>query len=192
MADDPDPPRKHYRLKPTEFERVNDPVGTAPLPDSAAPTTPVVPPTVAAAPTEAIDVRDLARLGSTGAGAPLLGHNSPAHRANEVHAMLAANHAQAVAAGLEELAPLPPRKSKRKRDYLVLLAAGNGFIFIVYLLQLILGFQVHCLAMRMPFAFGDLLGFALTSPHLYAIPAVGAVFFSLSLTWVMFSVMNDY
>ena len=121
MSDASDPPRKHYALKPREFERVNAP---PPAEHSAAST--ASPPAAGRPPAnERIDVRDLARLASADAP-PRSAAASPA-RPNEVQTILRDNLARADAAGLNALAPKPRRASRRRRDYLVLLLPVNGF-----------------------------------------------------------------
>jgi hypothetical protein len=194
MADEPDPPRKFYQLKPKEFERVNAP---RPGDESAAP--PASPtssksPESSKSPTPSpsgpIDVRQLAKLAS--ANTRLLSGNAPANRANDVHAMLAGNHARADAAGLNDIAFQPRRRSKRKRDYWIVLIAGNGLIVGAYATQIVIGFQVQCIAARMPFEFFNLIRWAVSTPAMYAIPSLGILFFSAGLTWLMFHVMNDY
>ena len=162
MADDPDPPRKFYQLKPTEFERLNetpaaDPAAPPPPPD-AGPTRP----SDANAP---IDVRDLAAKGAEGS-APL-GNNTPSNRPNDVHAMLQQNLAAANAAGLNELSPKRRKKSKRLRDYWLLMIPVNSFLAYM--------------------AFGPN---ANVVTFVYGLAGMGA--FTASLTWLMFFVMEDY
>lgn len=95
MADEPDPPRKFYQLKPREFERVNADVPGVPPPPVAAPRDPGP---QSAAPGEKIDVRELARQANEGGG--LLRGNAAANRPNDVHALLEANFVRAKADGL--------------------------------------------------------------------------------------------
>lgn len=163
MADDPEPPRKFYKLKPTEFERVNSPPAPLPTPPESAPPSSMPPPP---SPAERIDVRDLAR---TAAGsAPLLqGTNAPANRPNDVHAMLRDNLDVANAAGLNDVTPPPKRRSRRLRDYLLLMVPVNAFFAW--------------------WAFGPN---ASVMTFVYGIS--GIVLFSAGLTWAMFFVMDDY
>ncbi|MBL9199910.1 MAG: hypothetical protein JNL39_05350 [Opitutaceae bacterium] len=107
MADESDPPRKHYQLKPREFERVNERPGES-LPGEG---------------TQPINVRDHLRSAAASPAPP----GRPHHAAdNDVHAMLRANHERRRAAGLEEAPPPPPRRSRRKRDYWLAMGLGNA------------------------------------------------------------------
>jgi hypothetical protein len=121
MPDDPDPPRKFYGFKPTQFEQVN-PV-RPPAPGEEPPTSPS--PTPDAVRDTPIDIRELVRQGAQ--SGPVLKGNAPANRANEVHEILRDNLARADAAGLNDVKPVAPRKSRRKRDYFLSLLAGNAF-----------------------------------------------------------------
>lgn len=108
MHDEPDPPRRYYRFKDREFERVNPPAGTVSDPG-------------------AIDLKDLYRTAN--ATRPGLEEKPQAASAseNEVHAILRENHARAEAAGLNAITKPAERKTKRFRDYLFVMLAGNLF-----------------------------------------------------------------
>ena len=137
MTDEPDPPRKIYKLGQAKFERVNEtapPIDQTPISDMAANPSPAP----AAEP-------------------------SP----NDVHRMLHENRAVEKEAGLDELAPKPRKKSRRKRDYFLLMAVGNAFFGSVILKY-------------------GLLNIA----GIYAFS--GIIFFSVSLTWVMWFIVDDY
>lgn len=120
MPDDPDPPRKFYGFKDREFERANPP--PPPLPISG-------PPPADSGPVEPdsgrIDVRTLAREAS--AGLRPLGQHRPRNRPNEVHAILRENLDRANEAGLNAVNP-GPRRSRRKRDYLVTMILANALL----------------------------------------------------------------
>ena len=124
MPDDPDPPRKFYGFKPTKFEQVNSP--RPPAPDETPAASP--PPAPDAVRDTPIDIRELVRQGAQ--SGPVLKGNAPANRDNEVHAILRDNLARANAAGLNEVAPPAPRKSRRKRDYLLSLLIGNVLLIV--------------------------------------------------------------
>src|SRR5262245_17975095 len=115
MAEEPDPPRKFYQLKPREFELLNDPpsafvpLGHKPDPDHH---------------TRKIDVREIYEQART-PGPVLAKVHKPL--ANDVHVILHDNHARANAAGLNELTPKPRRRSRRNRDYFLLLIPLDAF-----------------------------------------------------------------
>lgn len=190
MADDADPPRRFYGFKPKEFERVNETARDAPAP-APEPSVASDPGIVPAAAEQRIDVNELIRA-ATGDGRLLDGSNAAANRANDVHAILRENHAAAIAAGLNDLKPLPKRRSRRRRDYFILLAAGNGFMLGSFLVESFIGYQVQCLAAKMPeLAVPMFFRFLFQSPA-FALPAALMLGFSVALTWLMFGVMNDY
>ena len=147
MADDPDPPRKFYEFKPREFEVVN------PRANEAQPTAP-------------INVKDLLRQ----AGSSKPGGVAPADLTpkNEVHTILQENVANNQAKGLEELTPLPPRKSRRKREFFTLLIIGNA----------VCGGLAYAAGPNSAIAFASAVG------------AMGLI--TAGLTWVMWFVMDDY
>jgi hypothetical protein len=104
MSDDSDPPRKFYRLKPKDFEMVNEPTSAAPADSS---------------PTH---VRGHLRAAFS---SPPPSAITPQPQANDVHALLRDNVARANAAGLNELTAVRARRSRRKRDYWRLMALGT-------------------------------------------------------------------
>jgi len=160
MPDEPDPPRKFYGLKPKEFDRVNKVPGEPPPPDLRPD------PGILPSEKERIDVRDLARMAS--GTMPMLGNNAPANRDNDVHAVLRENLAVANAAGLNDLAPKPKRRSKRKRDYWLIMIPVTLF-------------------------FGTSV--VLTGPDApipFVISLSALVLFNVGLWWVMWHVMEDY
>lgn len=166
MADESDPPRKFYNLKPKEFERVNDvipaPVDRA-IPDAANTTPPIPLP-----PPGTIDVHTLARQAQAPGNAPLLRSNRDATGpANDVHGMLRENLARANAAGANEMGPAPKRKNRRTRDYFIVLIPVNAFFAY--------------------FAFGPM-----ANPVTFVYGVAGMAFFTVALTWVMFGIMNKY
>jgi hypothetical protein len=122
MADDSDPPRKHYQLKPKQFETVNERVSAS--------TGPAAPggrdPGPAAGDPGRIDVRDLFKQAA--ASGPLRPAQKSAAPANDVQALLQANTAHEAAAGLHALTPQAPRRSRRKRDYWISLFAAYAVI----------------------------------------------------------------
>jgi hypothetical protein len=81
--------------------------------------------------------------------------------------VLRANLAHANAAGLNDLALKPKRRSRRKRDYWLLLVPINAF-----------------------FAFWAFGPWANIMTFAYGVG--GIILFTGSLTWVMFGVLDDY
>lgn len=118
--DDPDPPRKFYGFKPTEFDRANPPPA-APAADAPAAPDPGVAPVAGGR----IDVHELARLAQT-PHSPL-GPNAVQNRPNEVHAMLQLNLERERAAGLFDV-PATVDKQRRQRmiRYWIVLVLFNA------------------------------------------------------------------
>jgi hypothetical protein len=147
VADDADPPRRHYGLKAREFERVNAPAtGEARTPTA----------------------KELAILAgpSVGSGTKTSGGANREADPNDVYRVLKENRAVEQSAGRDEM-EIRRIRSRRRRDYLLLLAGGN--LLIVGLVAL-LGLNV----MTVLFGFG------------------GVLIFSLGLTWIMWQVMGRY
>lgn len=119
MADEPDPPRRNYALKPKEFERVNAPPGTP--------------------------------------------SDSPAH---DVFAMQKQLREREQAAGMDNIEIRAPRKSRRKRDYLISLVAGWGGLMLI--------------------------GAFTSGPAGLVAGAVLGLFYAGGLTWIMFGILSDY
>lgn len=98
--------------------------------------------------------------------------NAPADdaapRPVDVHEMLRDNLEHEKFAGLHELKPLPPRRSRRRRDYWLLLCAGN-------------------LALGLVAAW---FGPGAAMPFLCAIVGIGL--FTAATIWLMWFVMGDY
>jgi len=146
MPDDPDPPRKFYGLKAREFERVNKPEPDAP----------------------GMNVEDHFRA----AAAPPRRREPPLATTpaeNDVHDLLRQNVERERAAGLDRLKSMEPRQSRRKRDFLMLLAAGNGVLLGV-------------------------LAFGLSEGNAFIMGSAGAgmLLFTIGVTWIMWGVMSDY
>jgi hypothetical protein len=162
MPDESDPPRKHYQLKPKEFEVVNERLRTTPPTDgTSAPDPGIVRPDQGP-----IDVRELAKLGTP--KGPLLSANQAANRANEVHAMLQDNLAKANAAGLNDLEYRPKKKSRRKRHYWLLVAIVNPALLTVAIAA----------------------GPSNAIPFVCALAGVGM--FNATWYWIMWQLVEDY
>jgi hypothetical protein len=112
---------------------------------------------------------------------------------HEVRAILQAVRAREAELGLGEVTPAPPRHSRRKRDFLLLLAAGNGAMLALFLLEVFLGFQVMCLAAQMPGQFDNLVRYAMHEGRpMFFLPALCMAGYTTALWWLMFGVMSDY
>lgn len=143
MPDEPDPPRKVYGFKEREFARDNAPGGTPP-------------PTV----------QDLAKLAGV--------HHDPRPRSgapkagdpNDVYKVLEQNRRVERQHNLDAI-EIRKIRTRRRRDYLLLLVGGNLFIAGFVLL---LGVNFVTLM----FGFG------------------GVIVFSTGLTWIMWQVMGRY
>jgi hypothetical protein len=148
MRDEPDPPRKFYRLKAPEFESVNAPANAAPR--DATPTS----------------VQGHLRAANV---SPPVSSSVPAaaQPANEVQALLRDQSARMRAAGEDTVVPKPRRRSRRARDFWLLLLTANGFFAFT--------------------AFGPYRN-AMTLTYGIA----GMILTTISLVWVMWFVMDDY
>jgi hypothetical protein len=155
MVDEPDPPRKHYQLKPKEFELLNDP------PSAFTPQGHKPDPQIEGQP---IDVREIYQQAQT--PGPVL-QKSRVPMANDVHAILAENLARANAAGLNTLKPKPKRRSRRTRDYFLMIVPLNAFF----------GFA----------AFGPY-----ANPVTFVYGIGGMALSTVAVTWVMFFIVEDY
>jgi hypothetical protein len=115
-----------------------------------------------------VDLRDVIAAANRPPAAPAAGPASvPATAPNEVFDILRQNRARERDAGLDELAPLPPRPNRRRRDFLILLIGGNLLFLTGFL-------TVPRNVVTVLFAFS------------------GAVFYTASLVWVMYGVMSRY
>ena len=161
-ADPVDPPRKFYGLKPRDYDSVNGPPRPPPVDNVPAGPDPGIAP----APAGPITVHDL-RAAAAGAQ-PLLGTNAPVNRPNEVHGLLNLNRQRAQQADRDKIIISPPRASRRKRDYWLLVACAFG----------------GCIGFT-----GLVSGFSATV-MLFGLGA--GLFLSLALTWIMWFVMDDY
>ena len=112
---------------------------------------------------------------------------------HDVFEILKQVRAREAAAGIGEVVPAPPRKSRRRRDYLRLLVAGNGLMLVLFSVEIFIGFQVQCLATRMPEEFSNLVYDTLHEGRpMFFLPAMCMTAFTVALSWRMFGVMGDY
>lgn len=94
--------------------------------------------------------------------------DEPPPPANDIFALQRELRAREIASGMDELKPVEtPRRSRRRRDYWFLLAAGNlGFVALAAISSL------NAIALVYTFS--------------------GIILYSVGLTWVMWFVMSDY
>lgn len=144
--DEPDPPPRTFGFKPKEFERLNQPAGSqAPMPSA----------------------QDLAKLAG---GEPRAAAGKPAGPRpgdpNDVFSIRRELRAREHAEGGDRIA-IKKVRSRRKRDYWLLLVAANGF-------------------------FGAALYLTWGNVAAMVFSLAGIIISSLALTWVMWFVMSDY
>lgn len=120
----------------------------------------------------AMKAREFERVNAPRPDTPLAppaaaGSRAKATDPNDVYALLQQNRAIEQQTGHDEIELRPPRKSKRKRDFWVILVGGNLFIIGSVLLT-------NINVVTVMFGLG------------------GMVILSVSLSWVMWFVMSDY
>ncbi len=141
-----DPPRKHYGFKDRAFKRDNAPSSeNAPMPTAKE---------------LAMLAGDPVRTGRGGAT------GAKAEDPNDVYAVLDRNRSSEKTHGGDQI-DIREVKSRRKRDFWLLLIGGNGFI-------------VGSVAFLGTNVVTVMFGFA------------GVVLFSIGLTWIMWQVMGRY
>lgn len=97
------------------------------------------------------------------------------------------------AAGIGEVTPIPAQPSRRRRDYLLLLIGGNAVMLTLFCMEIFMGFQVQCLAARMPGELNRLLYYALHEGRpMFFLPAACMTGYTVGLSWLMFGVMGKY
>lgn len=141
-----DPPRKNYDFKERAFQRDN-------------PLSSEVPPMPTAA--------ELARMAGHAPTQPRLQREAKADDPNDVLAVLEQNRAVERKHGQDELEFKVPRKSRRKRDFWLMMVFGNLSI-------------VGSVAV------------ARFNPISLIFGLAGVVVLSLSLTWIMWFIMDEY
>lgn len=145
MPDEPDPPRKVYGFKQREFKRDNAPSSeAAPMPTA----------------------QDLAKLAGFHHDPSARKSDAKAGDPNDVHVVLQQNRKSEQKHNLDAI-EIKETKSRRKREFWLLLVGGNLFIIGGVWLS---GINVLTV----------IFGLA------------GLVIFSLGLSWVMWQVMDRY
>ena len=141
----PDPAGRESGLGPRKFEVVNPPATSS---DAGGP----------------IDVHDLFRQATAGGAS-----KKAAPAENDVHRILRENLARENAAGLNELSDKPRRRSRRKRDYWVSMAAAN-----LILIPLLVG------------------AITARNPIVAVFSFAGIVILNVGLAWIFWSILDDY
>jgi hypothetical protein len=78
---------------------------------------------------------------------------------------------------------IPASRRRRRRDYLLLFLAGNSLMLTLFSIEIFLGFQVQCLAARVPNEFYQLLNYALHDGRpMFFPPAVCMTAYSAAIT----------
>jgi hypothetical protein len=141
-----DPPRKNYDFKERTFQRDNPlSSGLPPMPTA----------------------EELARMAGHAPAQPRLPREARADDPNDVLAVLQHNRAIERKHGQDELEYKAPRKSRRKRDFWLILIFGNLAIV------------------------GSVV-FARFNPISLIFGLAGLVMLSLGVTWIMWFIMDDY
>jgi len=121
----------------------------------------------------------------------LIGQSKPS-AAHDVFAIRREVEAAEQAAGLHQVTVKPPKRSRRKRDYFLIIS--GLFLLILVMLGAIafVGVGTQVMAAQMPDQFWPMLrGVLLGSPILWW-GLAGWFVISFALAWLMFGVMEDY
>jgi hypothetical protein len=140
-----DPPRKNYGFKEREFKRDNAPTGSVPPPPT---------------------VKELAMLAGPVTASPKGATGAKAGDPNDVFATLQRNRATEQEHGGDRI-EIRKIKSKRRRDFWLMLIGGN----------LLIGGSVVVLGLNV---FTVMFGLG------------GVILFSITLTWIVWQVMGRY
>jgi hypothetical protein len=116
----------------------------------------------------------------------------PVSAEHDVSSLLQFNHEVEKRNGLFKLVPMLARKSRRRRDYFVLLFGIGGLIFVVLLCEAVLAVSLQTMAARMPEQFWPILTQVLFHSPILAFGFASWVFYAAALTWLMFGLMEDY
>lgn len=111
---------------------------------------------------------------------------------SDVHGLLRLNLSAEKARGLHRLPAYFRRPSRRRRDYLVALAAIGTLILLVLLGESYVAVQLQVLAAKAPEQFWPLLGQVLFHSPILAWGFAAFAAHVIGLGWVMFFVMDDY
>lgn len=93
--------------------------------------------------------------------------------------------------GQHELSPLPQRRSRRRRDYLVLMTMIGVLIFSVLVVECFIGVQVEVLAARMPDQFWPIFKAVLFQGPILAWGLAAFATFAIAFGWLIFGLTDD-
>ncbi len=116
----------------------------------------------------------------------------PASAEHDVASLLLFNQAIEKKHGRFTLAPHRPRKSRRLRDYLVLLFGIGGLIFAILIVEAMFAVSMQTMASRMPDQFWPVFTKVLFHSPIMAWGLACFTFYAAALTWLMFGLMDDY
>ena len=123
---------------------------------------------------------------------PQLPRPAPASPEHDIHELLKGNLRKEKARGLHKLAPLLRRRSRRRRDYLILLSVIGAVIFGTLLFESVLAVSLQVMAAQMPDQFWPILDLVLFHSPIFAWGLAAFGVYGLALGWVMFVVMDDH
>lgn len=116
----------------------------------------------------------------------------PVSAPHDVRSILAFNLAIEKRLGLHRVKPPPERRSRRRRDYLVLMTIIGLLIFAVLLVESFVAVQLQVLAARMPDQFWPIFQAVLFHSPIFAWGLAVFAAFAIALGWLMFGLMDDY
>jgi hypothetical protein len=143
-----------------------------------------------------IDLRDVIAAANVRPAPFAPGSPAPASRPvsapHDVPSLLQFNLAIENKRGLHKLKPLLFRRSRRRRDYLVLMAFIGVVIFSTLVIESFVAVQVQVLAARMPDQFWPIFNAVLFHSPILAWGLAAFATFAIALGWLMFGLMDDY
>jgi hypothetical protein len=117
---------------------------------------------------------------------------APTSAEHDVNSLLRFNYEIDRKRGHFKLPPLPARRSRRTRDYLVLLFGIGVLIFTVLGFEAVLAVSLQVMAAQMPDQFWPILNMVLFHSPIMAWGLAAFFFYWVALTWLMFGLMDDY
>lgn len=142
-----------------------------------------------------IDLRDIITAAQRPAGAappPRPVPTPPVSAEHDVPSLLRFNQAIDEKRGLFAIAPKIARRSRRRRDYFILLFGVGALIFVVLLCESVLAVSIQTMAARMPDQFWPILTQVLFHSPILLWGVASFTFYAVALTWLMYVLMDDY